>query len=124
MRREYFDIDGFENVYLEDSFVRDIREELNEVVFEIDAVLRESHNLYEEPQFDEEYCYRKAEIIFTDVQCIEWKNRRMQKFSDVKSEIDYGNIDEFYLDDQAYHLSGDWGDVKIISKQPELHILD
>jgi len=39
----------------------------------------------------------------------------MQPYTDATGEVDYGNIDEFYLADEHYYLSGDWGKLKIKS---------
>jgi hypothetical protein len=31
---------------------------------------------------------------------------------------DYGNIDEFFMENEAYHLIGEWGELTIVSDPP------
>ena len=44
----------------------------------------------------------------------------MRPYKDALCETDYGNIDEFYLTNGHYYLSGDWGELEIISAPPVL----
>ena len=37
----------------------------------------------------------------------------MKPYTDATGTVDYGNIDEFYLTDEHYYLSGDWVKLKI-----------
>lgn len=122
-RREYYELNEFENIYLEDSYVLGVLEKDDAIEFEVDMVLTEKHPLYEIRPGNEQYCYRKAKIIFSEVQDVEWNEKRMEKFTDATGEVDYGNIDELYFENGTYYLVGDWGRVKIKSKQPEVRFL-
>lgn len=42
----------------------------------------------------------------------------MQQYRDATGEYDYGNIDEFYIEDDSYHLSGDWGTETFCQQNP------
>ena len=42
----------------------------------------------------------------------------MIPYLDANNEIDFGNIDEFFYEDEFYNLSGDWGTLKIQSAKP------
>jgi hypothetical protein len=39
----------------------------------------------------------------------------MRPFKDANSEIDYGNIDIFYIEDGVCHLEGAWGAVEVVA---------
>ena len=111
--KNYYELEGFEHVYLEDSFVLDIREA--EGVFEllIDAVLTEDHPDYHAPGPDSQYCYARAEIVFREVEKVRWLERNDHGFTDASGETDYGNIDFFMQTNREFYLGGDWGEVRI-----------
>jgi hypothetical protein len=44
--------------------------------------------------------------------------KSMHPYKDANSEVDYGNIDEFYFVDGHYYLAGDWGAFNIVSSKP------
>ena len=115
-RKEYYELQGFENAYLEDSYVLNVLEKENEIEFVLDVVLTENHPLFTTPRENEQYCYKRGRITFTNV--IEY--RSTQAFVDAHKEIDYGNIDEFFEENGNYHLSGDWGKMMINSSLPEM----
>ena len=48
----------------------------------------------------------------------------MMSYTDARGTVDYGNIDEFYLTDDHYWLSGDWGKLQIKSSAPSLDLQD
>ena len=109
----YHYLPGFENVYLEDTYVLDIVEEPTRLIFTLDVVLTEGHPLYQVPSIEEQYCYRKALLEFSGIKKIMWISRHLQPFTDATGSVDYGNIDIFYKSDFTYHLEGDWGSVDI-----------
>lgn len=119
----YFEINGFEHVYLEDSFVLKIEELDNDLIFILDLVLTEKHPEYTSPSDDEQYCYRKAALFFKKCGSINWKEKSDDYFSDSNGEVDLGNIDSFTQDGIDYHLSGDWGEVQIVTEQVELSFM-
>lgn len=121
-RVPYGDFVGLENVYLEDSYVLDIQIRVSSVLFVILAVLTEEHPEFSPPPPEQQYCYRRAELSFSDAKRIECVLESITAATDVTETVDYGNIDEFYLADGQYHLSGDWGRLAIRSTAPLLQV--
>lgn len=117
----YYEFEGFQNVYLEDSFVLEIRESQNEFLLMLEVVLTEKHPLYRSPTPSEMYCYKFAVIDFPNVKKIDWEVKNSSKYLDANGESDLGNIDSFFFEGDCYFLGGDWGKVKIISSQPVIH---
>jgi hypothetical protein len=113
----YHYLPGFENVYLEDTYVLNIVEEPTRLIFTLDVVLTEGNPLYQVPSIEEQYCYRKALLEFSGVEKIIWISRHLHPFTDATGSVDYGNIDIFYKSDFTYHLEGDWGSVDIESSE-------
>jgi hypothetical protein len=114
----YYQLEGLEHVYLEDSYVLDIKIERSSVEFSLCVVLTEHHPLYASPAAGEQYCYRKGLLRFPNVEHVEWNERSMRPSTDATGAVDYGNIDEFYVIDEHYYLSGDWGRLEIMSSSP------
>lgn len=118
----YYQFQGFEHVYLEDSYVLDIQINPSSAEFLLRVVLTEDHPLYNAPLSGEKYCYRNGLLRFTNVERVEWLEKSMMPYTDATGSVDYGNIDEFYLSDEHYYLNGDWGELKITSSPPTLEI--
>lgn len=57
---QYFDLRGFEAVYLEDSFVLGVTATPGLLVVDLDVVLTEDHPSYTPPPPEEHYCYRRG----------------------------------------------------------------
>ena len=123
MINNYFELDGFQDIYLEDSFVIGIQETESSIRFDCDFVILENHKLYTIPEVGEQYCYRNGYIEFTNITILDWIKRDEVVFSNDCYDNDYGNIDIFYLDNETYHLQGDWGEVMIHAKIVELVIV-
>ena len=119
----YYQLPGFEQVYLEDSYVLDIKTHANSVDIFLEAVLTEKHPQYTFPKQNEQYCYRNAHIYFSNVEEVNWAEKSMIPYEDANSEVDYGNIDEFCLVDGYYHITGDWGVLNIVSSAPTFDLL-
>ena len=119
----YYEWDKFKNIYLEDSFVLRIEESEKEISFTVEAVLTEEHPRYSPPREAEQYCYKRARIVFKGLKNIKWLERNSKPFTDADGNEDYGNIDSFELSSEGYHLLGDWGDVIICSEAPNLEWL-
>ena len=117
---KYWKLSSFENTYLEDSFVLDIIESKSQICFLMEVVLTEDHELYTTPNNGEQYCYKNGKVSFLEINFIKWLSRKMIPFTDIDDKKDFGNIDSFIVTPQGYHLSGDWGEVIINSKQVEL----
>jgi hypothetical protein len=121
-RIPYYQLEGLEHVYLEDSYVLDIRTTSTSVEFSLCVVLTEEHRLYRSPLPGEQYCYRSGLLCFSNVERVEWMEKSIVPSTDATGTVDYGNIDEFYLSDGHYYLSGDWGRLEIKSSPPSLEV--
>lgn len=117
---KYYEWESFKNLYLEDSFVLRIENSEKQIVFTVELVLSEEHPKYSPPNQGDQYCYKKATIIFGGLKSTEWIERNSQSFIDADNSKDFGNIDVFEQTPEGYHLSGDWGEVKIDSNPPAL----
>lgn len=113
MTSEYFELPGFEAVYLEDSFVLDINARPSAVTIDLDVVLTEHHPEYEPPAPDSRYCYRRGQIRFEGVRRLHWIAADVQPARDATGEIDYGGVDEFLADGSSYSLAGEFGQLTI-----------
>lgn len=123
MTTHYTKLPGLADVYLEDSFVLEIREVGDSIAFRLEAVLTENHPLYHAPKPGEQYCYALATLTFVDATAIEWITRYDARYTDADGEVDLGNIDFLNVEDGAYRLGGDWGEVRIVSgAEPIFHI--
>lgn len=119
----YYELPGLEHVYLEDSYVLNIETLETRVKFLLDTVLTKEHPAYRTPPPEEQYCYKKACLEFNQVDKVKWINKVMIPYSDASGEIDYGNIDTLSCSHGNYHLSGDWGEIEIISSPPTIEFL-
>lgn len=120
MEVNYYEFAGFENVFLEDSFILDLK--ITPLVFtiDLDLVLTEKHRLYHKPLPHEAYCYRKARILFSNVKSVVWRNKIHEGSKDLTGEMDFGNIDSFVLIDGIYKIDGDLGNIEIVGDAPKL----
>jgi hypothetical protein len=112
-RTEYYEIPTLKDIYLEDSYVLDIVESATELRLLLDMVLTESHPDYQPPPRDEQYCFRKGELVFQSIDTIRWHRKTMRPIYDANAQIDYGNVDSLYEENGLYHLEGEWGVIEI-----------
>jgi hypothetical protein len=120
----YYEIPGFEEVFLKDSWVMDIQDDPSGVTFFLDVVLRENHPFYE-PRFPgEQYCYRRAHLKFREPSNVNWVRKDMKPAVDTTGEIDFWNIDTFYFSGGHYYLSSEWGELDIASATPTIDFVD
>ena len=116
VRRRYPQINGLDQIYLEDSYVLTIAESPDAVVFEMEFVLREAHPRYRGPRDGEQYCYRRGTLTFPKVRSVGWKRRTVHEG---KPRDDLGNIDTLEdLGSGQFHVVGDWGEVLINGDDP------
>lgn len=120
--KNYFELPGLDGIYLEDSFLLDIRQVRNTIEILLDVVLREIHGSYESPRAGEQYCYRRGRLVFHDVIRASWASLSFDGALDGNEETDFGNIDEFVFRDGRYLLSGEWGQLEIWSNTPEIEL--
>jgi hypothetical protein len=119
-RREYFELSGFQDIYLEDSYVLDITEFDHGIEFTVEVVLTEQHEMYRKPNKGIQYCYCEGIMRFPRARSIHWIEKTMRKIIDISGEIDYGNIHVFYEEEGRYFLAGEWGVIWIGSDPPTL----
>lgn len=116
MSISYEKINGFQNIYLEDSYVLDIEIRYGIVKFYLDFVLTPEHEFYTPPKENEQYCYKKGIIVFDKVTKIQWFDITGIPATDANNSIDYGNIDSFVFNDGLYILNGDWGNMELAAQ--------
>jgi hypothetical protein len=112
---DYWHLPGFNDVYLEDSWVLNVLVDPALVRFTLNLVLRESHPLYNPPRVGEQYCCWRAELIFESATSVVWEQRGSPPAQDATGALDFGNIDSLQFDSNRYHLEGDWGTMRITS---------
>lgn len=121
MNVPYCDLPGFDEVYLEDSFVTQLIETEEEVSFLLDLVLREAHPRYSPPPPDEQYCFRLARLTFANPKRVVWEKKDFRPAIDASGAVSYGNIDLMdRLEDGAYRLVGEWGSLLIAADPPAI----
>ncbi|HUW08052.1 MAG TPA: hypothetical protein VMW01_17575 [Williamwhitmania sp.] len=119
----YPDLEQFNGLYLEDSFVLQIIETSELVSFHMEFVLTKDHPEYQKPLVNEMYCYRYGVINFIEPKQVLWKYRNQKAISiDANGENDFGNIDVFSKFEDNYLLEGDWGNVLISCKNIEVKL--
>ncbi|MDJ0760735.1 MAG: hypothetical protein QNJ19_15170 [Woeseiaceae bacterium] len=118
--KPYHELSGFEDIYLEDSFVLNIRQIRNTVEIFLDFVLRETHRSFRPPPPGEKYCYRRGRLVFRNVVCANWEKLSFIGATDATEEADFGNVDEFEFEDGNFYLTGEWGQLSVSSSAPEI----
>ncbi|HMS30759.1 MAG TPA: hypothetical protein PKD32_12975 [Saprospiraceae bacterium] len=119
----YFDLENFKGLFLEDSFVLQIIEVPELISFQVEFVLTEDHPEYKKPLDDEMYCYRFGEINFKNPKQVIWKVKNQKAVSiDANGDNDLGNIDLFFKSGDDYSLEGDWGCVIINCENLEVKL--
>lgn len=116
-RLNYWQLTGLENIYLEDSYVLGIKTDTS-IEFFLEAVLTENHPLYTSPLPGEQYCYRRITLKFPHPQTYNLTLNKMLPIVDPDGTWDYGNIDEFFMENETYHLIGEWGELTVVSDPP------
>ncbi len=120
----YWSIPGFEDIYLEDSWVLSIETGESTLTIAVDFVLRESHPLYQAPQSGEQYCYRRGLIHFGSVTALSWTGQGAVPATDAAGEHDLGSFDEFEVKDNSFTISGDFGRIEVVAPRPTVEFLE
>lgn len=102
---------------MEDSYVLGIEANKKSAIFTIEFVLTEKHADYKPPIKGQKYCYKKSKLKFENCEKVNWSRVNHVRNLDKNLEIDMGNIDVFTFDENRYFLSGDWGEVEIVSEK-------
>ncbi|MEG3894755.1 MULTISPECIES: hypothetical protein [unclassified Microcoleus] len=116
-RLNYWQFPGFENIYLEDSYVLSINAKTSIQIL-LEAVVTENHSLYTQPLPGEQYCYRRMTVNFPHPQTYDLVLNNISAIADPDGSVDYGNIDDFFMADDKYYLRGEWGELTIVSAPP------
>ena len=119
-RLNYWQLPGFENIYLEDSYVLSINANTISIQILLEAVLTENHPLYTPALSGEQYCYRQMTVYFPHPQTYDLVLNNIRPIADPDGSVDYGNIDDFFMEDDKYYLRGEWGELTIVSDPPRL----
>jgi hypothetical protein len=122
MTVDYVSFPGLAGVLVEESYVLDISESPDQLVFHLDAVLTPEHSAYHSPRPGEHYCYAKGRLIFPDVTRVEWLRRNGSHYTDASGEEDLGNIDILNMEGGAFVAGGDWGAVRISGALPRFEL--
>jgi hypothetical protein len=116
-RLNYWQFPGFENIYLEDSYVLSMNAKVSIQIL-LEAVLTKNHPLYTPALSGEQYCYRRMTVNFPHPQTYDLVLNNISPIADPDGSVDYGNIDEFFRADDKYYLRGEWGELTIVSDPP------
>ncbi|HES58212.1 MAG TPA: hypothetical protein ENO21_02155 [Firmicutes bacterium] len=122
MENNYFHLPGFEEVVLEESYVRRVVTWPTQLVIYLDLVLRPDHKDYFKPPPDEWQCYVDAKLEFCNVRSIGWKNINIQPTSD-QDGIDIGQVHVLHYKSSTYYLFADFGEGVIESDVPQITVL-
>jgi hypothetical protein len=105
-------------VYLEDSWVLEILEDRNSVIFRLEVVLTPAHQLYESPASGDQHCYRRGRMTLRSEKPVSLRRSGQPLAMDASGEVDLGNIDTVSRvpgeGDHAWQLTGDWGELLVI----------
>lgn len=120
----YYRLPGFEDLYLEDSWVLAIEPGESTLTIVAELVLRESHPQYRPPSSGEQYCYRQGHIRFEGVEALSWTNNGAAAATDATGEQDLGSFDEFEVVGAVCTISGDFGQIEVVSSPPTVHFVE
>ena len=119
---DYTHLPGLSDIFLEESWVLNVEVGPGYVCFVIEAVLTDSHPMYEPCHPGEQFYYRKSTWKFCVVRSVAW-TMGSKPAVDASGELDYGHIDEVIIEHPAYTIIGDLGEMKIISSEPKLVLM-
>jgi hypothetical protein len=111
--KPYTEIDGLEDIVLEESYVLGITATPGRLVFEVDFVLTPNHPLYRPRSAGTFACFRRGEFRFETVKSLQWTDQGAPPARDATGEIDYGHIEGFEWKPGCYRLEGSWGFMEV-----------
>lgn len=120
-RKYYEKIECLRDIYLEDSFVLKLTEGLDSIEFELEAVLTKEHPRYRPPKQNERHCYKKLTLRLGNCSNVRWVRKSLTSSTGTDGETDYDNIDHFTAMKNKLHLSGDWGEVRLVCSEVSTH---
>lgn len=129
----YSDLPQFAKYDLENGFVVDFKEN-GSIEFTVDAALTCAHPLHKRtlgrrildvldrdlPPYQHTPSFAKILIVFPHVRSVRWAKKSFRPTVDLDGTVDYGSIDCFTIEGDKNCLSGQWGDVEIVSDPVEV----
>lgn len=119
---DYRTIPGFENLYLEDSWVLSITARPGSLELVVELVLCDSHPSYFRPAPGEQYCYRRGTVRFAGVTSLHWEGQGLVPAVDASGEQDYGSIDALIVAPNAFIVEGDFGRMTVAADPPSVSL--
>lgn len=137
----YSKLPQFEKYDLENGWLLDVREG-DSFEFRVDAALTSAHPIHQRtlwtkiwtktrdalirdlPPYQSTPLWAKIVIVFPKVKSANWIKRTMRPNVDPDGSIDYGSIEEFAVEGNTSHLSGEWGELEIVSDPVEVRELE
>ncbi|MFD0782361.1 hypothetical protein ACFQZ8_00240 [Micromonospora azadirachtae] len=119
---DYSQIEELRLFYLEDSWVLDVVARPGILAVTLDVVLLPQHPDHQPPQPGEAYCYRRGELIFAGVTNLRWTRQGLPPAKDTSGDLDYGGVDLLTLDQGAYRMSGDFGEIVVHAKSVQMQL--
>jgi hypothetical protein len=119
----YSQIDELRFFYLEDSWVLDVVAGPGTLAIALDVVLLPEHPDYKAPLPGESYCYRRGELRFEGVSSLNWFGQGLPPARDASGEFDYGGVDSFEFDRDAYSITGNFGEIVLHAKSVLVKLL-
>jgi hypothetical protein len=87
--------------------------------FTLEVLLHEQHPDYSPPALQEFGCFQQRWLCFPNVRDVKWLSLTIEPaFEDENGPARLGENWAFWPENGAYHLSGDWGEVRIESDIP------
>lgn len=118
----YYELQGLEQVYLEDSFVLGVEILPGTVKVQLDVVLSEGHPSYVAPAADEQYCYRKGVLRLDEVCEVTWRMPAGPPAVDASGATDYGGIDSYEVKGSVHRIMGEIGELTVTCGRYVLHL--
>lgn len=110
---DYTELPALTHFVLEESWVREVQASPGILVFKLDLTFAASHPELQPPRAGEMHYGREGEIRFTGVSTLNWMGQGAKPAIDANNETDWGAIDTFTWNGTTYHLSGDFGDIRV-----------
>lgn len=117
-------VPSLEHIYLEDSWVLDVKATLRSVEFLAEFVLTEEHPGYHPPRPGEHYCYETGLLIFSGWESFSWVRGSDRPGVDPDGTVDYGSFDVFNVDGRQYFTVGGFGEIRIVTDPPRIVPVD
>ncbi|CAA0113597.1 Uncharacterised protein [Halioglobus japonicus] len=124
MSMDWNQIELFNGIDLNDSFVLGWTHEDDQLSFELEASIWPASEYYSKPKDGEYTCYRKAALKFTSVKSINGLKpiELVPSTNDPDGSTDYGNIETLCQTENGFNLSGDFGSVNITGGELQFEV--